>query len=51
MSPAPVQGVRMSHVAIAVSDLDASSRFYVATLQPDGRTGLRQAVTSGNGTA
>jgi len=32
MSPAPVEGVRMSHVAIAVSDLDASSRFYVEGL-------------------
>jgi len=28
MVPSPVDGIRVSHVALAVSDLDASTRFY-----------------------
>jgi catechol 2,3-dioxygenase-like lactoylglutathione lyase family enzyme len=28
MAPSPAEGVRVSHVALAVSDLDASTRFY-----------------------
>lgn len=32
MAPPPANGIRVSHVAIAVSDLDASTRFYTGGL-------------------